>query len=214
MLFEDINALFIHIPKTAGLSIEENLLSRYYGRNIKSHHLRLIDTPSSIIQDNFTFSFVRNPWDRLVSFYHFIGPGAPIYPKRSNVHSLAPCVKSQYIYPIGSCFRNIAFKDFVMNYLDQSYCPPRINYSLEWDSFDWLANSQGQLDLDFIGRFSNLEFDFKRLCDKLGIDYIPLTLTNESTHSKYTDYYDSELCSYVAEKYSKEIDFFDFKFGD
>ena len=73
MLFEDINALFIHIPKTAGLSIEENLLSRYYGRNIKSHHLRLIDTPSSIIQDNFTFSFVRNPWDRLVSFYHFIG---------------------------------------------------------------------------------------------------------------------------------------------
>ena len=101
----------------------------------------------------------------------------------------------------------LLLKIFVMNYLDQSYCPPRINYSLEWDSFDWLANSQGQLDLDFIGRFSNLEFDFKRLCDKLGIDYIPLTLTNESTHSKYTDYYDSELCSYVAEKYSKEIDF-------
>ena len=214
MLFEDINALFIHIPKTAGLSIEQNLLSRYNGFNVKSHHTRFIDTPQSVIQENFTFSFVRNPWDRLVSFYHFIGPGAPIYPKRLNVHQWAPYVTRQYIYPRGNSFRPISFKEFVIHYLDQSHCPHQIKYSLEWDSFDWLANSDGELDLDYIGRFSNLTSDFKTLCDKLDIDYFPLIKSNESTHTKYTDYYDSELRSYVAEKYYKEIDYFDFKFGD
>ena len=214
MLFDEINALFIHIPKTAGLSIEASLLQYCNGSLIGKHHNRYIDLPQNLIDENFTFSFVRNPWDRFVSYYHFIGPGAPIYPTRRTIHHYARYVTNQYVYPKGHCYKNISFKEFVFDYLDSSHCPREIRYSLEWDLFDWLGNSKGEIELDFIGRFAELESDFKTLCEKLDIVHLPLPYANQTEHANYTNYYDSETRSHIAEKYSKEIEYFDFKFGD
>ncbi len=75
-------------------------------------------------------------------------------------------------------------------------------------------------DVYFI-RFENLQEDVEYVCKKLGLDY---DMNNFGTyksehreHSKnkhYTEYYDEETKSLVAEKYAKDIEYFGYKFGE
>ena len=69
MIIHSHKAIHIHISKCAGQSIERSL-----GQYIGQHHLRpaIIKAIGKARWDSYyKFSFVRNPWDRLVSLYHF-----------------------------------------------------------------------------------------------------------------------------------------------
>ena len=65
------NLAFVHIPRTGGTSIESSLGMKM-GDDDK--HLTALDIRKRIGEDNwgksFVFSFVRNPWDRMVSLYY------------------------------------------------------------------------------------------------------------------------------------------------
>jgi len=63
----DKKFIFIHVPKTGGCSIKAVLhgeLERHGShRTIRNLHFNT--------DDYFKFGFVRNPWDRMCSLYHF-----------------------------------------------------------------------------------------------------------------------------------------------
>ena len=77
MILDDHKILFIHIPRTGGTSVEkffefkthDNLLSTQSSiRN--AQHLTLKEYTQEIdIEKYFKFTIVRNPWDRLLSWY-------------------------------------------------------------------------------------------------------------------------------------------------
>ena len=65
------NFIFIHIPKTAGTSIES-----VFGK-CRAKHKTIKKTLRDIPQgktheDYFKFTFIRNPWDRIVSLYEYL----------------------------------------------------------------------------------------------------------------------------------------------
>lgn len=68
---------FVHIPKTAGTSISTVIVnSQKYRVNFSPTEHATASQIIKILGRNskkfYSFSFVRNPWDRLNSLYHFL----------------------------------------------------------------------------------------------------------------------------------------------
>ena len=64
---QDHSFVFIHIPKTGGTSIRTALDFWSAHNHFTAREIRQIYPESS---GKFSFAFVRNPWDRLVSYGH------------------------------------------------------------------------------------------------------------------------------------------------
>ncbi len=84
----------------------------------------------------------------------------------------------------------------------------RKNYQLKC-----IVNKNGNIDLDFMGRFENLAQDCQRLSEILGIN-IQLPHRNKSSnrHTDYRQYYDQESYDFVCENWSKDIELLGYKF--
>ena len=65
--------------------------------------------------------------------------------------------------------------------------------------------------MDFVGRFENLEADFKTICDKVGIT-ASLPHINKSDRRGYRDYYDPETRDITARLYAEDIERFGYTF--
>ena len=75
MIYNNLKCIYIHIPKTGGMSIESIL-----GSNLKNIHQRPLSIKHGYPSEwkypkywkkYYKFTFVRNPWDRAVSAYYF-----------------------------------------------------------------------------------------------------------------------------------------------
>ena len=140
--------------------------------------------------DYFKFTIVRNPWDRILSFYLNKIHGKDVYTE--NYSSFSEC---KTLRDTISILMTKNLKDCDVHYQLQIECFPSDN-------------------IDFIGRFENLQHDFNIICDKIGIPRQQLPHKNKSKHKSYTEYYDEETKSIVAEKYAKDIEYFGYKFGE
>jgi hypothetical protein len=192
--------IFIHIPKTAGTSIEEvlrdetcQLRSREWDKARVPHtplnHLTLQEladygtlTPAQL-RSYFKFCFVRNPWDRLISeiFCPWISPGFGALTVDQRIRWA--CELAKTTTGIGNHLR-----------LQQDF-----------------LHADG-LQMDFIGRFEHLEADFGHLCRLLGID-VALPHLNRSAHRPYQEYYDTETHALTAATYRRDIDALHYRFG-
>jgi len=67
---------------------------------------------------------------------------------------------------------------------------------------------------DFIGRFENLEADFKIVCDRIGIAPPVLInkITTKSKSAHYSSYYDDESRTWVGERFCRDIEAYAYSF--
>jgi hypothetical protein len=184
------NFLFIANTKTGSTSIE-NYLSRYESdHDIICKHciLKTIYKEFPFIKDYFKFAIVRNPFDWVVSWYFF----------RKNITNK-------------NNTRDISFKEWLVDQNSSAYNFKGIGLTLS--QYD-IISGDGSINIDFIGRFENLQGDFDTVCDKIGIPRQELRHRNKSKHKHYTEYYDDETRQIVSDKYAKDIEYFGYKFGE
>jgi hypothetical protein len=192
--------LFVHIPKTAGNSIQSILrhysedeivaargaqegIERFGVRNPKyeiKKHSTLAEYRAALgeekFRDLFKFACVRNPWDRMISLY--FSPGRKV-------------TKWD-----GAAFKRLVSKTLsVADYL-----------RLEENDRNPFGN------VDRIMRFENLGEDFRAVCQELGISSAPLPIFNRSTRDDYAQYYDAELRELVGQRFAPEIAHFGYAF--
>jgi hypothetical protein len=215
--------LFVHIPKTAGQSIEQFFMDNLglswesdrdhlllgnnsdpsRGTEKLSHlsadeYVRCGYLTAAEFNQLYKFSFVRNPWERIVSEYRY-----------------------------RNYFHHRSFRDFLLNRLPARSWDDKYRHIMP--QYDLLHDEQGQLLVDFVGRFETLQSDFDQVCIQLGIKDSELPHRNksnkksrnlkrslrnwiymngENSKDTYLEFYDAETIEIVGNLYRKDIDAF------
>ena len=169
--------LFFHVPRTGGSSIESlNWWDEWTG-----HFPRACEVDE--LGKWFSFAFVRNPWDRFVSLYHYFAGMSPQHrwygPNARIVAHVRHCR---------------GFADFCRRF---GTWPLRGNFHFR-PQCSWIADACGRLRVDFVGRFECLQHDFGSVCTRLGLPARRLPKLNCSRHGSYREYYDDETRAIVG----------------
>jgi sulfotransferase famil protein len=234
MISHQHQCVFVHIPKTAGQSVERVFLD-LLGLDWETRApllLRSNDRPDlgppklahltageyvscgHLSQEQydsyFKFSVVRDPWDRVVSMYKYLGYG-----------------------------RRVPFKTFVLKILER-----KLMAGLYWfvrPQSEYLYDEDGILLVDQVGRFETLQDDFDQVARRLGLAQTLLPHTNRGqargielapsvrqlaryvlyqTRGRFLprfersrDYYDAASRDCVADLYRKDLDLFGYEFS-
>ena len=133
--------------------------------------------PEEVCRDYFKFAFVRNPYDRFVSVCAMLNRRNPDYRGRETTFMK----------------RAIGVRRFRARTLVRP----------QWDM---LVDARGELGMDFIGRFEDLQRSFGEACRRIGIPERDLARSNATDHREYTTYYDDELLGLVNDFYRPDFD--------
>ena len=184
-------AIFIHIPKTAGTSLY-NLIG-YTGIGHVTY--RWYESRNSDkFNRYFKFAFVRNPWDRLVSAFFYL--------KRGGSNAMDEHWAIQNIYRFDS------FEDFVKGWVTENNIEKYFHFIPQ---YKFIYDQTLALKVNYVGRFENLDNDFNTISERLHLQQ-RLPYVNKSNRKAYQDYYSQETQEIVARVYAKDIDLFNYTF--
>ena len=186
--FVQHKAIFVHIPKAAGTSVGAALFGKCR-RTHQSWDWYYHCCPSQFDQF-FKFTFVRNPFDRLVSAFCYLQHGGQSTSESDRRFQRKHLSKYK------------TFADFVKHGLQEKAIQ-------QWSHFvpqhRFIASKDDTIMVDFVGRVENLDNDFSHVAKKLGID-AKLMHTNKSKREDYPDYYDPTTQRLALEFYAKDFE--------
>lgn len=196
--FDQQKCIFVHITKCAGISVGMSLFGNLGGGHLRVTHYQLIFSKREF-EEYFKFTFVRNPWDRLVSAFQFLKKGGTNKVDREwSQQNLA---------------RFPDFHSFVTNWVN------RKNVS-SWKHFvpqhKFVCDPGSDIPkVDFVGRFEFLNEDFTHVQKTLG-SHASLQHLNKTEGGKkdYREYYTETTRNIVADVYREDIRIFGYDFDN
>lgn len=181
-----VEAVFLHIPKTAGMSIRRGFFESKYEGPVQGY------VPEEWMQ-YFKFAFVRNPFDRLVSAWKMFTAGVE--------ESVWECPGGTRPDLTLSGFLQIASDDSIRydGVRDEFEVELRHHSLPQTHPFYCLA------DADFVGRFEQLETDFQLICEQLGLTNAKLPHWNKTKRRDYREYFDEESRKLAEEFFAEDL---------
>jgi len=197
--------LFVHVSKAAGSSIYRTLepfanvkdkgllnkamsktgIRRDYHKRYFAQHAYISEAMSYIPEDEFNklfkFAFVRNPYDWIVSMYSFLQQN---HDHRHNKMIL-----------------DMSFADYVDFEIKRNKRHQHL----------FVCDKEGNLAVDFIGQFEQLEADFNHIIKTLNLS-ASLPHVNASSRKDFREYYTPEIQQKVAQHWHKDIALFNYQF--
>ena len=155
---------------------------------------------------DFIFTFVRNPWDRLISRYSHLQRRIRKITNKGIALKHSPQDRNLKDFfgdePIR--IESFTFEKFV-------------DFTSEVNDAHWMPQTSMFADcldkIHFVGRFETLQQDFNFVCDRIGIARQELPIVNKTKHKHYTEYYCDKTQKIVAERYKNDIEVFKYEFG-
>lgn len=206
IISESLRFIFVAVPKTGTHSIRRALrphlaegdleqvqlfvskrlpipeLARMGHGHISLAQLRPFIEPEKF-DSYFKFAFVRNPFDRFISYCAFMTRERKEFeldPKRVMRHFL--------------------------------FTSPPVRHILFQPQNSFLCSREGELLTDYVGRVERMQSCFDEICDKIGVERVALERSNTSTRNDYRQYYDQHLIDGVARLYARDLELFDYEF--
>jgi hypothetical protein len=191
--FDDYKCIFIHIPKCAGISVSMSLFGNLAGGHLKARDYQLIYSKKEF-DSYFKFTFVRNPWDRILSAYMYFRNGVGLY-------SLADPEQREGMQRILAGHPD--FESFVRGWVN----PINIR---TWFSFlpqyAYICDRKKRPLVDFIGRVETIRDDFAIIQQRLGSG-CDLRCDNRTRAAEldFRDCYTEETKAIIADVYRDDI---------
>jgi hypothetical protein len=153
------------------------------------------------------FSFVRNPYARLVSCWADKFRDRPLVPGQPSIDPyLAWRQRNDPSLPHGAD-RTLSFPEFVEMATTTASARVDAHWQLQADLLDMPG-----IALDLVGKMESFASDFRPVLDHVGADDVlrrrALVPFNASQHSRWADYYTDELAAQVYRAYERDFDRF------
>ena len=201
---------FIHVPKNAGTFLVNEISEKGMVENLIKYtkHARAADYPPDVQRR--CVAVVRNPYDRLVSFYTYA---------RRQGNSYSYLGEFLVMYSVFTAIRKRTFKEFVKNIdlvIEEPYvynltrhihgCTFSRLYGQDYHLYD---ETRGAV-LPTLMRFENITDDVQRI---LGVDIRSRPRMNDSRDpsADWREYYDQETADIVYERYMKDFELFGYE---
>jgi hypothetical protein len=202
--------LFVHLPKTGGNSVQDVLRPFSEDRivTLKDHqdgvdrfgiesqvdgltkHATLAEYRAAMPKDQyrglFKFATIRNPWDRMISWY--------FSPHRGEVE-----------WDRGRFVEMVEQAATLLDHVSERPRLARVMFALGLRRLD--------ADLDALLRFESLSDDFEAVCARLGLEASALPHRNRGSRASYERYYDDGLIELVARRFAPEVRAGGYRFG-
>lgn len=189
--------VFVHIPKTGGASILQICLRLgipVLDHDLRNpHHVSLAEF-KACYPDVFSFAIVRNPWDRVVSTYHYLRSGGVTPGDRIDADRFVN--------------RFPDFRSFVMEGFENSAILDQIHFRPQ---YLWISDGENII-ADRLGRLEKIELHYTIWCKEIGVLPKALPHVNMSTHKPYKEYYDAQTIKRIRQVYARDIALFKYKF--
>ncbi len=176
----------IGIPKTATRSLASSIKMNFVA--VSPLHKTALEVSQDMAErgkawdDYYTFTIVRNPWERYWSFYNFLVGNS------KNQHN------KKRVFPAKA-----VFKSFLTQMSSQ-------------DSF--FLDKDGNVMVDHLGDFKNLDSEFSLLCEKMGVEGRCLQHINKSEPvCSWDELFDDDIIGIISEKESCVIDLMGYVYG-
>lgn len=187
--------IYVRVPKCANTSVMKSIAGAEK-RRMWSTEIMTIDPEWT------TFSFVRNPWARLVSTYRDKASPDSTSPR------MVDGVFQGFVKAGIPVFPNMTFAEFceVVCAIPDSKTDKHL-----CSQVSFLIRDQQPI-VQTIGRVESLESDWNSIMAEAGLDFEPLHL-NKSRHDHYSEYYDDKrLINLVGDRYAEDISRFNYDF--
>ena len=130
----------------------------------------------------FKFAFVRNPFDRFVSYCAFM--------TRAQGH----------------------FEKDPQMVMRQMIERPPWQHVLFQPQHSFVTGADGQLLTDYVGRVEDMQEYYDEIARRIGIPTAELERVNTSSRRDYREYYDQALIEGVARLYARDLQLFGYEF--
>ncbi|MFZ0269739.1 sulfotransferase family 2 domain-containing protein [Caulobacter sp.] len=132
----------------------------------------------------FKFAFVRNPFDRFVSYCAFMLRGGDVFQRQPR-----------------EVMRHFLFGEPPEHHI---LFQPQASLLVDEDGCTLLA--------DTVGHVEDMQGSYDAICTRIGIPSRRLDRVNDSRHGDYRQYYDQALIDGVAARYAQDLELFGYGF--
>ena len=192
LISEQHRAVFIHVPKTGGSVIADELQNLWPDADSgglwfnSNPYMRVHATARQIAMrlggdeewdEYLSFAFVRNPWDRIISAWSFLTR------------------------------EEISFDKF-LNSVPHGY-----DAILTRPQVDFITDHEGRRMVGCIGRFENLSDDYLTVASRWKAGPLWRKL-NGSAHRPYQEYYNPRLIDTIGNIYIRDVEMFGYSWTE